>query len=151
MTTLLYGRPPAVFDPPGDAIQTSPLIPDSAALEAQDPGSADSIMIYAPPGVLERRYVLALALRALKVGGRLAGISFHSLEDRRVKRFLADRAQGCVCPPDFPVCVCGRTPAAELLTRRSVVATPGEVAANPRAKSARLRVARKLHQEDPSA
>ena len=71
MTTLLYGRPPVVFDPPGDAIQTSPLIPDSAALEAQDPGSAASVMIYAPPGVLERRYVLALALRALKVGGRL--------------------------------------------------------------------------------
>ena len=75
MTTLLYGRPPVVFDPPGTgeggATQTSPLIPDSAALEAQDPGSADTIMIYAPPGVLERRYVLALALRALKVGGRL--------------------------------------------------------------------------------
>ena len=64
MTTLLYGRPPVIFDPPGDAIQTSPLIPDSAALEAQDPGSADSVMIYAPPGVLERRYVLAQALRA---------------------------------------------------------------------------------------
>lgn len=71
MTTLLYGRPPVVFDPPGDATQTSPLIPDSAALEAQDPGSADAVMIYAPPGVLERRYVLALGLRALKVGGRL--------------------------------------------------------------------------------
>ena len=71
MTTLLYGRPPVVFDPPGDATQTSPLIPDSAALEAQAPGSADEIMIYAPPGVLERRYTLALALRALKVGGRL--------------------------------------------------------------------------------
>lgn len=94
---------------------------------------------------------LPLAWRCLKVGGRLAGISFHSLEDRRVKRFLADRAQGCVCPPDFPVCVCGRTPAAELLTRRSVVATPGEVAENPRSKSARLRVARKLHQEDMPA
>ena len=75
MTTLLYGRPPVVFDPPGTgeggATQTSPLIPDSAALEAQDAGSADTIMIYAPPGVLERRYVLALALRVLKVGGRL--------------------------------------------------------------------------------
>lgn len=71
MTTLLYGRPPVVFDPPGDATQTSPLIPDAAALEAQDPGSADTIMIYAPPGVLERRYVLALGLRVLKVGGRL--------------------------------------------------------------------------------
>jgi len=71
MTALLYGRPPAVFDPPGDAVQTSPLIPDSAALEAQAPGSADTVTIYAPPGVLERRYVLALALRALKAGGRL--------------------------------------------------------------------------------
>lgn len=91
---------------------------------------------------------LPLAWDCLKVGGRLAGISFHSLEDRRVKRFLADRAQGCVCPPDFPVCVCGRTPAAELVTRRSVVPTPGEIAANPRSKSARLRVARKLHMEE---
>ena len=71
MTTLLYGRPPFVFDPPGDAIQTSPLIPDSAALEAQPPGSADAVMIYAPPGVLERRYTLALALKALRPGGRL--------------------------------------------------------------------------------
>ena len=53
-------------------------------------------------------------------GGRLAAISFHSLEDRRVKRFLADRARGCICPPDFPVCACGRTPEAELLTRRAV-------------------------------
>ena len=71
MTTLLYGRPPAVFDPPADAIQTSPLIPESAALEAMEPGSVDDVTVYAPPGVLERRYVLALALRALKVGGRL--------------------------------------------------------------------------------
>ena len=71
MTTLLYGRPPVVFDPPSGAVQTSPLIPDSAALEAQAPGSADAVMIYAPPGVLERRYTLALALKALKVGGRL--------------------------------------------------------------------------------
>ncbi len=94
---------------------------------------------------------LPLAWDCLAVGGRLAGISFHSLEDRRVKHFLAARAQGCVCPPDFPVCVCGRTPAAELLTRRSVVPTPGEIAANPRSKSARLRVARKLHQEDQGA
>lgn len=71
MNVLLYGRPPAVFDPPGEATQTSPLIPDSAALEAQAAGSADAVMIYAPPGVLERRYVLGLALRALKAGGRL--------------------------------------------------------------------------------
>src|ERR687891_1877100 len=77
-------------------------------------------------------------------GGRLAAIAFHSLEDRRVKRFLAARARGCICPPDFPVCVCGREPEAELLTGRAVAPTPGEVASNPRAKSGRLRAARKL-------
>ncbi len=80
----------------------------------------------------------------LAPGGRLAGISFHSLEDRRVKRFLADRARGCICPPEFPVCVCGREPEAELLTRRAVAPTPGELAANPRSRSAHLRAARKL-------
>jgi 16S rRNA (cytosine1402-N4)-methyltransferase len=87
---------------------------------------------------------LPLAWELLRDRGRLAAISFHSLEDRRVKRFLADRAQGCVCPPDFPVCVCGREPGAELLTRRAVVPAPGEVAGNPRAKSGRLRAARRL-------
>ncbi len=87
---------------------------------------------------------LPLAWTLLRPGGRLAAISFHSLEDRRVKRFLAARARGCICPPDLPVCACGREPEAELLTRRAVAATPGEVAANPRARSARLRAARKL-------
>jgi 16S rRNA (cytosine1402-N4)-methyltransferase len=90
---------------------------------------------------------LPLAWDILRPGGRLAAISFHSLEDRRVKRFLAERARGCVCPPDFPVCVCGREPEAEVLTQRAVAATPGEVAQNPRAKSGRLRAARKLEAE----
>ena len=80
----------------------------------------------------------------LAPGGRLAGISFHSLEDRLVKRFLADRARGCVCPPDLPICVCGRDPEAELLTRRAVAPTAGEIASNPRSRSAHLRAARKL-------
>jgi 16S rRNA (guanine1207-N2)-methyltransferase len=71
MTTLLYGRPPAVFDPPGAATQTSPTNPGSTPLEDVAPGSVDEIMVYAPPGVLERRHTLALALRALKPGGRL--------------------------------------------------------------------------------
>jgi 16S rRNA (cytosine1402-N4)-methyltransferase len=87
---------------------------------------------------------LPLAWSLLREGGRLAAIAFHSLEDRRVKRFLAARARGCICPPDFPVCVCGREPEAELLTSRAVAPTPGEVASNPRAKSGRLRAARKL-------
>jgi 16S rRNA (cytosine1402-N4)-methyltransferase len=89
---------------------------------------------------------LPLAWAALREGGRIGVISFHSLEDRRVKRFLADRARGCICPPDLPVCVCGREPEAERLTRRAVVPTPGEVAANPRSRSARLRAARKLRE-----
>jgi 16S rRNA (cytosine1402-N4)-methyltransferase len=87
---------------------------------------------------------LPLAWSLLREGGVLAAISFHSLEDRRVKRFLAGRAQGCICPPDLPVCACGREPEAALLTRRSVVPSPEEVAENPRASSARLRAARKL-------
>ncbi len=87
---------------------------------------------------------LPAAWGLLAPGGRLAVISFHLLEDRRVKRYLAARARGCVCPPDFPVCVCGQNPEAELLTRRAVAPTPGEIAANPRSKSAHLRVARKL-------
>jgi 16S rRNA (cytosine1402-N4)-methyltransferase len=96
-------------------------------------------------GALDR--ALAPAWDLLNPGGRLAAISFHSLEDRRVKRFMADRARGCICPPDLPVCACGRTPEAELLTRGAVAPTPGEVSANPRAGSGRLRVARKLPPE----
>ena len=87
---------------------------------------------------------LPAAWNILAPGGRLGAISFHSLEDRRVKRFLADRARGCICPPDFPVCACGREPEAELLTSRAIAPTPGEVADNPRARSGKLRAARKL-------
>ncbi|MEA2129681.1 MAG: rRNA (cytosine1402-N4)-methyltransferase [Solirubrobacteraceae bacterium] len=92
---------------------------------------------------------LPLAWSLLAIHGRLAAISFHSLEDRRVKRFLAARARGCICPPDLPVCACGREPEAELVSRRAIAPTPGEVAANPRARSARLRVASKLREEQP--
>ncbi len=89
---------------------------------------------------------LPLAWGLLREGGVLAGISFQSLEDRRVKRFLTERARGCVCPPDLPVCACGREPEAALLTRRSIVPSAGEVASNPRSSSARLRAARKLNE-----
>jgi 16S rRNA (cytosine1402-N4)-methyltransferase len=97
-------------------------------------------------GQLDRALPLAWAL--LREGGMLAGISFHSLEDRRVKRFLGERARGCICPPELPVCVCGREPQATLLTRRAVVPSAAELAENPRASSARLRVARKLTDEE---
>jgi 16S rRNA (cytosine1402-N4)-methyltransferase len=91
---------------------------------------------------LERALPLAWGL--LRERGVLAGIAFHSLEDRRVKRFLAERARGCICPPDLPVCACGREPQAALLTRRSIVPSDGEIESNPRAASARLRAATKL-------
>ena len=87
---------------------------------------------------------LPLAWDALPVGGRFGAISFHSLEDRPVKQFLAEKARGCVCPPELPVCVCGHEPEAELLTRRAVSPGPEEVEANPRSRSAHLRVARKI-------
>jgi 16S rRNA (cytosine1402-N4)-methyltransferase len=87
---------------------------------------------------------LPTAWRLLTVGGRLAAISFHSLEDRRVKRFLADRARGCICPPELPVCQCGREPEAEPVVRRAVVPSEAEAEQNPRSRSARLRCARKI-------
>lgn len=94
---------------------------------------------------------LPLAWGLLSEGGVLAGISFQSLEDRRVKRFLAERARGCICPPDLPVCACGREPEAALLTRRSIVPSAAELARNPRAASARLRAARKLVEDGEGA
>jgi 16S rRNA (cytosine1402-N4)-methyltransferase len=96
-------------------------------------------------GELDR--ALPAAWAVLRPRGRLGAISFHSLEDRRVKRFIADRARGCICPPDLPVCGCGRVPEADVITQRSVAPTPGEVAQNPRAASGRLRAARKIEAE----
>jgi 16S rRNA (cytosine1402-N4)-methyltransferase len=93
-------------------------------------------------GQLER--ALPRAWELLREDGVLAAISFHSLEDRRVKHFMVERARGCICPPDLPVCACGREPEAQLLTRRSIAPSPGEIAHNPRSASARLRAARKL-------
>jgi len=87
---------------------------------------------------------LPAAFEMLRPGGRLAVIAFHSLEDRLVKRFLRDRARGCTCPPEFPVCVCGREPELRLLTPKPVRPHARELDANPRAASARLRAAVKL-------
>lgn len=84
---------------------------------------------------------LPAALEMLRPGGRLVVISFHSLEDRIVKRFLREQARGCTCPPDFPICVCGREPELRLLTTKPVRPSAREVDENPRASSARLRAA----------
>src|SRR5438067_1755604 len=91
---------------------------------------------------------LPAALEMLRPGGRLAVISFHSLEDRIVKHFLRDRERGCTCPPDFPVCICGHEPELRAVQRRPIRPGQAELAANPRSASARLRVAVKTGAEE---
>jgi 16S rRNA (cytosine1402-N4)-methyltransferase len=86
-------------------------------------------------------HALPAAVQLLRPGGRIAVISFHSLEDRIVKRFFAAQARGCTCPPDLPICVCGKEPSLRLATRKAIRPSPSETAENPRASSARLRVA----------
>jgi len=87
------------------------------------------------------------AIPSLNKGGRLAVITFHSLEDRIVKTGMGEFAKGCTCPPDFPVCVCGKTPDVKLVSRKPILPTEREVEENPRARSAKLRVCEKL--KDP--
>ena len=84
------------------------------------------------------------ALDILRPGGRLAVIAFHSLEDRLVKQFIAQEVKGCICPPELPVCQCGRSPRLKTVSRGAIQATEAEQAANPRARSARLRVAERI-------
>ena len=92
----------------------------------------------------ELTQVLPDTLSCLKTDGRLAIISYHSLEDRIVKRFFQNAALGCTCPPKLPVCACGKKPQVEIITRRSITPSDEEKAHNPRSRSARLRVVRKL-------
>ena len=84
------------------------------------------------------------AVDRLNPGGRLAVITFHSLEDRIVKNAMNEAAQGCTCPKEFPVCVCGKTPRVRILSRKPILSTAQELAENPRARSAKLRAVEKI-------
>jgi 16S rRNA (cytosine1402-N4)-methyltransferase len=96
-------------------------------------------------GTLER--ALPAAVRMLRPGGRIAVISFHSLEDRIVKRFLAQESRGCICPPDLPVCACGHEPVLRTLTKKAVRPSQREIDETPRSASARLRAAAKVAED----
>jgi len=121
-------------------------MPAAALREKQHPAKrsfqAIRIAVNDELGAVEE--LLENAVSLLKPGGRLAVISFHSLEDRIVKTAFAAAAKGCTCPPDFPVCVCGKKPQVRLVQRRPIMAGEEELARNPRARSAKLRVAEKL-------
>ena len=120
-------------------------MPASALREKQHPAkrSFQAIRIAVNDELGELPPMLDAAEKNLKSGGRLAVITFHSLEDRIVKKKLQELAQGCICPPEFPVCVCGRKPKVKLITRKPIVSNEEELAENPRARSAKLRVAEK--------
>lgn len=121
-------------------------MPGQALREKQHPAKrsfqAIRIAVNDELGAVDR--MLQAAVPRLAPGGRLCVISFHSLEDRIVKNGLAGFAKGCTCPPDFPVCVCGKKPAVRLVSRKPITATEEELSDNPRARSAKLRVAEKL-------
>ena len=146
---IVKRRADSPFETTGELAETiKAAIPAPARFGGGHPAKrvfqAIRIVVNDELGSLDR--ALPAAWDLLRPGGRLAAVSFHSLEDRRVKRFLVDRARGCICPPDLPVCACGRTPEAELLTRRAIVPGSAEIAENPRAGSGKLRAARKLEE-----
>ena len=120
-------------------------MPPAALREKQHPAkrSFQAIRIAVNGELDALEPMLRAAVDGLNPGGRLAVITFHSLEDRIVKRTMQDLARGCICPPEFPVCVCGRKPQVKLITRKPITAGPEELAENPRARSAKLRVAEK--------
>ncbi len=121
-------------------------MPAKARREKQHPAkrSFQAIRIAVNDELGEVERMLEGAWKALNPGGRLAVISFHSLEDRLVKTAYAQWAKGCTCPPDFPVCVCGKTPRVRLVGKRPITASEQELEENPRARSAKLRVAERL-------
>ena len=121
-------------------------MPPSALREKQHPAkrSFQAIRIAVNGELDALPPMLEAAVSHLNAGGRLAVISFHSLEDRIIKKTMQELATGCTCPPNFPVCVCGKTPKIRLVSRKPIVSGDAELTENPRARSAKLRVAEKL-------
>ena len=121
-------------------------MPAQALREKQHPAkrSFQAIRIAVNDELGAVRRMMQAAVGRLNPGGRLAVITFHSLEDRIVKSEMQQAARGCTCPPEFPVCVCGKKPLVKLVTRKPIVSGPAELEENPRARSAKLRVAEKL-------
>ena len=121
-------------------------MPASALREKQHPAKrsfqAIRIAVNDELGAVET--VMKKAVPLLNSGGRLAVITFHSLEDRIVKNAMAEAAKGCTCPPSFPVCVCGKKPQVRIVTRKPIVSGEEELERNPRARSAKLRICEKL-------
>ena len=135
------------IDTTGELVQiTKSAMPAAALREKQHPAKrsfqAIRIAVNDELGAVER--MMQAAVDRLNPGGRLAVITFHSLEDRIVKTAFAGFAKGCTCPPDFPVCVCGKTPDIKLVNKKPILPTQQEIDENPRARSAKLRVAEKL-------
>jgi 16S rRNA (cytosine1402-N4)-methyltransferase len=141
---IVAGRPWTTTGPLADAVREA--IPAATRRHGGHPAKrtfqALRIEVNGELAALARAVPAAIA--ALRVGGRLVVLAYHSLEDRTVKRAIAEGLRGCVCPPDFPVCVCGRTPQLRLLVHGSEAPTDDEVAANPRAASARLRAVERI-------
>jgi 16S rRNA (cytosine1402-N4)-methyltransferase len=121
-------------------------MPPAALREKQHPAKrsfqAIRIAVNDELGSVEK--AMAAAIPLLNPGGRLAVITFHSLEDRIVKNAMVEASKGCTCPPNFPVCVCGKKPKVKLISRKPIVSSAQELEANPRARSAKLRVCEKL-------
>ena len=121
-------------------------MPASALREKQHPAkrSFQAIRIAVNDELGAVSKVMEDAIPLLNPGGRLAVITFHSLEDRIVKNAMAEAAKGCTCPPNFPVCVCGNKPKVKLITRKPIISGEEELERNPRARSAKLRICEKL-------
>jgi len=121
-------------------------MPAAALREKQHPAkrSFQAIRIAVNDELNSVAKVMEDAIPKLNKGGRLAVITFHSLEDRIVKNAMANAAKGCTCPPNFPVCVCGKKPQVKLITRKPIVSGAQELERNPRARSAKLRICEKL-------